>query len=439
MFDRARGNRSLARSRWVALGAALAVLAGSGGLLSASASGSANASSFVPITPCRLLDTRAANVVGTRSTPLGQQETLLTPVWGTNGNCTIPTGATGLSMDVVAVNATGSSFLTVFPADQPLPLSSNLNWVAGQPPTPNAVTVAVSSDGRIGFFNNAGTVDIAVDIVGFYEPSNSGPAGPPGPAGPAGPAGVAPAQVVWVAKSGGNFTSVNAALASITTNSATNPWVIKIGPGTFAETSAVVLKDHVDIEGSGQDATIITCSCGSFTGPGADGTSATLRATGATLHSEVRFLAVSNTGVPFSTGIWTNLTTRSVSLLHVTVTVSSPNLDYGVYNLSSAPAMDDMTVTVGGNDGYAVSNDGSAVTMNNITATAVSAVGGFGIFNTSSTVTISNSYITGTTNSVYRNGGTARLSDTKLNGGTFGMAGRCFNVFDIGLLTYTCV
>ena len=78
------------RSRYVALGATLAMVLGAGGVLTSSAAGG-TVSSFVPITPCRLLDTRPpGDNVGTRATPISTNETFTTTVWGTNGNCTIP-------------------------------------------------------------------------------------------------------------------------------------------------------------------------------------------------------------------------------------------------------------------------------------------------------------------------------------------------------------
>ncbi len=77
------------RSRLAAVCSVAAVLLGGGGLLTASAAGSANASSFVPITPCRLLDTRPAFAVGSRITPLGPGETFTAAAWLTNGTCII--------------------------------------------------------------------------------------------------------------------------------------------------------------------------------------------------------------------------------------------------------------------------------------------------------------------------------------------------------------
>jgi hypothetical protein len=96
-----------------------------------------------------------------------------------------------VSLGVTVVNPTAASYLTVYPADVPRPLASNLNWVAGQPPTPNAVTAALSTDGRLAFYNFDGSVDVLVDIVGYYELSTgTGPQGIQGIPGPKGDPGV---------------------------------------------------------------------------------------------------------------------------------------------------------------------------------------------------------------------------------------------------------
>src|SRR3954452_14988570 len=99
------------------------------------------------------MDTRARpDNVGSRSTPLGANQTHTIQTHGTNGNCTIPADAVGLTMNVAAVNPTANSFLTVYPSGAPRPLAANLNWVAGQPPVSNAVTVDIGDDGAITFY-----------------------------------------------------------------------------------------------------------------------------------------------------------------------------------------------------------------------------------------------------------------------------------------------
>jgi len=164
----------LSRSRWAALGAAVAVSLGAGGGfgIASATIGSGERAVFVPITPCRLMDTRVApDTVGPRTAPLGPAETYSVTVVGASGQCNLPPDATGVVMNVTAVSPTAASFLTVFPAG-PKPLASNLNYVAGQAPTPNAVTVDVPASGQVSFYNNAGFVNVVADIVGYYVDHN---------------------------------------------------------------------------------------------------------------------------------------------------------------------------------------------------------------------------------------------------------------------------
>lgn len=184
----AGSKQSFVRSRWVMVGAVVAVALGAGGVLTSSAAPSANATSFVPITPCRLMDTRAGGPIGPRNTPIGSTPYVAT-VRGTNGNCVVPAAATAVSLNVTFASPSANSFVTVYPADKPLPNTSNLNFSAGQAPAPNAVTVALSADGKIAIRNDVGTVDLLVDVVGFYEPASVGTPGPKGDQGIQGPKG----------------------------------------------------------------------------------------------------------------------------------------------------------------------------------------------------------------------------------------------------------
>ena len=168
----AGSKKSFVRSRWVMVGAVVAVALGAGGVLTSSAAPSANATSFVPITPCRLMDTRAGGPIGPRNTPIGSTPYVAT-VRGTNGNCVVPAAATAVSLNVTFASPSANSFVTVYPADKPLPNTSNLNFSAGQAPAPNAVTVALSADGKIAIRNDVGTVVLLVDVVGFYEPAGT--------------------------------------------------------------------------------------------------------------------------------------------------------------------------------------------------------------------------------------------------------------------------
>ena len=188
------------RARWSAIGAAVAVSIGAGGLITFASAAGGTASTFTPITPCRLLDTRvdgpATGETLPRNTPLGQGETLTVTARGNFGKCVaLSATATGAVLNVTTVNPSAGSFLTVWPADKDRPLASSLNWVPGQGATPNQVTTGLDSSGKLSLFNNAGTVDVIVDVVGLYEAAGSvGSNGGVGPAGPAGPAGAAGAK-----------------------------------------------------------------------------------------------------------------------------------------------------------------------------------------------------------------------------------------------------
>jgi hypothetical protein len=65
-------------------------------------------------------------------------------------------------------------------------------------------------------------------------------------------------NVVVVAKSGGDFTSVAAALSSITDAAADNPYLVRVMPGVYTETDLVTVKSYVHVQGSGPLVTVVT-------------------------------------------------------------------------------------------------------------------------------------------------------------------------------------
>ena len=136
---------------------------------------------FVPIVPCRLIDTRpGASNVGPRATPLEADSPVTFSVRGQNGQCTIPVGATAIASNVTAIGATAASFVTLYPSDaSQRPVASNLNTTPGAAPTPNQVTVGLSANGAVNVYNRFGAVDLIVDIVGYYTPDTDPDTLPP--------------------------------------------------------------------------------------------------------------------------------------------------------------------------------------------------------------------------------------------------------------------
>ena len=156
------------RTRWAAIGAAVAVTLGAGGgfgLARATVS-SGERTVLVPITACRLIDTRSTQV-DSRTAPLGPGETLPLNARGTNGQCTIPNDAVALDLNVTGLNATVTTFFTIW-GDGSLPNASSLNPEPGQPPIPNAVTTDLTATGQFNVFNAFGTADLLIDITGYY-------------------------------------------------------------------------------------------------------------------------------------------------------------------------------------------------------------------------------------------------------------------------------
>ncbi|MEO8266556.1 MAG: hypothetical protein ABI706_13735 [Ilumatobacteraceae bacterium] len=187
MFGAVRGSM-LTRSRWAGIGAAIAVSLGAGGIgLIANAAGNSAPSSFVSITPCRLFDTRPATEVGDRNTPLNAGEEFVRPVWGTNGNCTIPTTATGISYNLTVPSGI-NGFLTVYPSDAARPLVSSINPVTGEGVKANAGIVGLSATGTITVFTLS-TADALLDITGYFQPAAGGgtPGTPGAPGAPGAP------------------------------------------------------------------------------------------------------------------------------------------------------------------------------------------------------------------------------------------------------------
>ncbi len=153
-------------AKWMVGGLGVAVAVSGLGVVSAGTTGPAPA--FTAITPCRLMDTRPAFNVGPRATPLGENAEVDVQVHGSNGRCSIPATATAITANVITVGPTAASFLSIWPADASNPGTSSLNYLAGQPPTPNTISVALSSSGAITLLNRFGSVDVVIDISGYF-------------------------------------------------------------------------------------------------------------------------------------------------------------------------------------------------------------------------------------------------------------------------------
>ena len=162
------GDGRFVRSRWAAIGAAVAVSLGGGGLLIADAAGGSE-SSTVAVDPVRILDTRDPVNVGL-SGPFVSAVSQKLQVTGvvstvTGSQTVVPPGATGVLLNVTATGTTASGFISIRPGNASgTPTTSSLNVNAGVT-VPNAVTVALPTSGP-----NAGMIDITFDAYGVVGP-----------------------------------------------------------------------------------------------------------------------------------------------------------------------------------------------------------------------------------------------------------------------------
>lgn len=126
---------------------------------------------YFPLSPTRICDTRpTAPKNQCTGKTLGPNSVLTVSV---AGQASIPTsGVTAIVANLTAVDTTATSYLTVYPAGNSPPLASNLNWMAGET-IPNLVTVQLGTSGEIDIYNHAGSVDVIVDVEGYYAQSTT--------------------------------------------------------------------------------------------------------------------------------------------------------------------------------------------------------------------------------------------------------------------------
>ena len=121
---------------------------------------------FVPVTPCRVADTR--NPAGAFGGPfIAAQGTREFDI--PNSSCNIPVTAQAYSVNVTVVPHGALGFLTSFPCGQPRPFTSTLNAVDGRVKAAAAIVPAGTNGGLCFFATN--DTDLVLDINGYFVPN----------------------------------------------------------------------------------------------------------------------------------------------------------------------------------------------------------------------------------------------------------------------------
>jgi len=129
---------------------------------------SQTALSFVPVTPCRIVDTRGADgPFGGPAVLAGQTRSFVIP----GSACSIPPTAAAYALNFTVVPHGGLSYLTVWPTGESQPLVSTLNSPDGRIKA-NAAIIPAGTGGAISVYATDDT-DVVVDISGYFLPVTS--------------------------------------------------------------------------------------------------------------------------------------------------------------------------------------------------------------------------------------------------------------------------
>lgn len=159
-------------------------------------------------------------------------------------------------------------------------------------------------------------------------------------------------NVIVVAKSNGDFTSVAAALSSITTTSSSNRYLVWVGPGVYVESDLVQVKSYVHLQGAGPNATVIN-STRSAASPGSSAATAQLEA-----HARLSDLSLINSGTgTFGIALYSTGVTRTAVVDNVVAESSGAGGTghYAVYLNDSEPTIQNSTLKATGATGFGTS------------------------------------------------------------------------------------
>lgn len=124
--------------------------------------------SFVPVTPCRLVDTRISGNFGGTQYTAGETRSIVVP----NGGCSIPSTAAAYSLNVAVVPVKTLGYTTLYPTGATYaggatrPLVSTVNSTDGRVKS-NAAIVPAGSNGAIDVYVTDAT-DLVLDINGYF-------------------------------------------------------------------------------------------------------------------------------------------------------------------------------------------------------------------------------------------------------------------------------
>lgn len=117
---------------------------------------------FHTLTPCRVLDTRAADGPALAAGSIRTFKLV--------GRCGIPSTASSVSLNITVTEPSGPGHLRLLPGNTALPSSSSMNFDTGQTRANNAVSL-LGAAGDLAVFSGqaAGSLHVVVDANGYFQ------------------------------------------------------------------------------------------------------------------------------------------------------------------------------------------------------------------------------------------------------------------------------
>ncbi len=122
---------------------------------------------FIAIPPCRVADTRGNGFSGQYGPP--SLVANATRSFTITGQCGVAASAAAVSFNFAALNVGAAGDLRVFPAGGSVPLVSTLNYNANTPNIANAAIVPLGTGGAITVQADATSIDLIIDVNGYYD------------------------------------------------------------------------------------------------------------------------------------------------------------------------------------------------------------------------------------------------------------------------------
>jgi hypothetical protein len=126
---------------------------------------------YVPLAPCRILDTRhgGGKLAGSTSRAINVAGTTgFAPQGGKSGGCGVPLGASAAALSVTTTNAGGTGYLTLYANGSARPIANQASFAHALNTTTQVNAPLNLTNGHANVFASR-AVDVVVDVAGYYS------------------------------------------------------------------------------------------------------------------------------------------------------------------------------------------------------------------------------------------------------------------------------